>query len=233
MCSYGRMLFPPQPSEPPEQRQQRERACHREALHDLVILGINTAKALERRAIASANEGTNTVIEAAVAFERIARAIRRTILLAEKLAEPIAQSVACNALGFVLPHPEQNQKPQPGSPRSPRAETIPDYDTAEPSNPTDRPESLEDDPKEDTREDAREDPSDDAPTDRPIPEQIAGIRRDLTTHTPAFAKVGRPQSEPIPPYFSLPDKHPQHDWVGPIAKKRRAPRPKRTRKPKA
>jgi len=80
------MLFPPQPPEPPEQQRERERACHREALHDLVILGINTAKALERRAIASANEGTNAVIDAAIAFERIARAIRRTIALARHIA---------------------------------------------------------------------------------------------------------------------------------------------------
>ena len=223
------MLFPPQPSEPPEQRQQRERACHREALHDLVILGINTAKALERRAIASANEGTNAVIDAAIAFERIARAIRRTILLAEKLSDPTPPTAA-------PPKPDQPTNPPQDRPESYCPESYcPGSHRLEtdPPNRQDRPESVKDEDQEDEPDEAQD--------HLPIPEQMAAIHQEIEAVQPVAQEKPSPPGRRLGernsatpthyPQTCSPNTHPRTIgpyFVGPPEKK---PRAKPTRKP--
>ena len=214
---YHPMLFPPKPPTPPEEQRATERAYHREVLHDLVRLGINTAKALERRAVDSSIDGTNTVIEASIAFERVARAIRRTILLAEKLAEPPAED------------PPNTPKPHPThkSPDSIRNETTQDNDTPEP--PENHPDTDQEDRAESRAEsvdDPREDPAHDAPTNRPIPEQIEAIRRDLTQDIPL---IDQTQTE-----LTIQERYPNNDWAGPPTKPQNSQTKKpQTRKPQA
>jgi len=70
----------PDPAAEPAQRTQ----YYRELLHDLLDLGVQLARAVQTEV----DEQRETATAAAPAFDRIARAVRRTILLAQRLDDP-------------------------------------------------------------------------------------------------------------------------------------------------
>jgi hypothetical protein len=91
--------FPPAPLSPADQQAQ-EAEYYRRLLHDLIDIGAELARLLHQQAKAKAAAPAATpsddpapgpaIPALAIAFDRIARAVRRTITLARKVAEPAA-----------------------------------------------------------------------------------------------------------------------------------------------
>jgi len=60
---------------------------YRRVLHELIDMGTDLARAVHRQA--TAEDGAAGPAAAAVAFDRLSRAVRRTVALARKVAEPV------------------------------------------------------------------------------------------------------------------------------------------------
>jgi hypothetical protein len=73
-------------------QQTEETQDYRAALHDLIGMGMDLARLVHRQVKSQAEATPDTAPdpELIIAFERISRAVRRSILLSRKLAEPIA-----------------------------------------------------------------------------------------------------------------------------------------------
>jgi hypothetical protein len=90
------MSTQPAPAEPQTLSDQQavDAQYYRQILHGLIDVGANLARQLPQQAEAT------PAPEIAVAFDRIARAVRRTIILARKVAEPAAAAAE---------HPDQRR----------------------------------------------------------------------------------------------------------------------------
>lgn len=190
----------------PDDQREEDKHLYRQIIHTMLHVGTGLLRTLEMRAVNATMDGTNAVLEAAAAYERIARAMRRNIMLAEKLAEPTPEPATPQ------PTPDQpeiapatpNGPPRdiPSSPALPRERLDRDQpERLEPlespndqpgpphhdhETPFDRPEDVLqiDRPEDDVlRDDHPEDDAlnDDAPTTHPIPHQLATLHRDLQT----------------------------------------------------
>ncbi len=102
----------PTPSRPeptndasPAQASQRDEDAqyYRQVLHELIEIGTDLARALHRQAAPETNSQPSATPAAApapdptIAFDRIARTLRRTIALARKLSDPAPQRPAAQA----------------------------------------------------------------------------------------------------------------------------------------
>ena len=72
---------PPSPASRAESRAERRRV----AAHELIEMGTDLARLVHSQALAA----PETAADATIAFDRIARTVRRTIMLARKVAEPM------------------------------------------------------------------------------------------------------------------------------------------------
>ena len=63
-------------------------AFYRDVLHELIGLGMDLARALSQQAVAQAEAGQAPAPAACVAFDRVCRAVRRSVMLARRVAEP-------------------------------------------------------------------------------------------------------------------------------------------------
>jgi hypothetical protein len=94
------MPIPHQSTEPnqPNSQQADDAQYYRQVLHELIDMGTGLARAVHQQATAEAGEGTVIAADAApdptIAFDRIARTIRRTIVLARHVAEPLPERAA-------------------------------------------------------------------------------------------------------------------------------------------
>ncbi len=83
----------PEPTDHASQRDE-DAQYYRQVLHELIEIGTDLARALHRQAAPETNSQPNATPAAAptpdptIAFDRIARTLRRTIALARKLSEP-------------------------------------------------------------------------------------------------------------------------------------------------
>jgi hypothetical protein len=91
----------PHPSTDPNQTSRQQAVnthYYLQVLHELIDMGTDLARAVHRQATADAGEGTAIAAGVApdptIAFDRIARTIRRTIVLARHVAEPLPERVA-------------------------------------------------------------------------------------------------------------------------------------------
>lgn len=75
------------PAEPAVQQAQ-DPQHYRRLLHELIELGMDSARVVRRQAMGPAGDAA-AVHEAVAAFERIARAIRRAVMLARKVSEKL------------------------------------------------------------------------------------------------------------------------------------------------
>ncbi len=78
----------PHPAEQADQ-QAEDAQYYRRVLHELIDMGVDLARDVHRQATAQAENPASTAVHAAVAFDRISRAVRRTVALARKVAEPL------------------------------------------------------------------------------------------------------------------------------------------------
>ncbi len=84
----------PYPADPADQ-QAEDALYYRAVLHELIDIGMGLARAVPQQATAGADpesqagEPAAVPVQAAAAFDRISRAVRRTVALARKLAEPL------------------------------------------------------------------------------------------------------------------------------------------------
>ena len=63
---------------------------YRSVLHEFIDIGTELARAVRKQAAAETDEPASmTLGDAAVAFDRLSRAVRRTVALARKVAEPV------------------------------------------------------------------------------------------------------------------------------------------------
>lgn len=166
-----------------EEDRLRYRDILHDILHDILRAGVGLVRTLELRSANATMEGANAVIEAAAAYERVTRSMRRTILLATKLTDPDPKPTT--------PHSRSKPTPAaaPSAPERPARESAervrdeierPDAIAAPAEiaetefNPEDQPESLEDEP-EHVESEAPQGPLD--PDTHPI--RIAALRLDL------------------------------------------------------
>ena len=133
-----------------------DRDMCRTMLHKMMRIGIHILEAMELHTVNDANDGRAPTPETALAYERVTRALRRSMLLNDKLLEPIP-----------APGPAPSPDPQP----TPR-------ERSEPSGnpPEHRPENPPADHPEDVEADR---PEDDSITHLPVPAQLRAIRADL------------------------------------------------------
>jgi hypothetical protein len=94
MCSQQSPAEPQNPTDP----LAGDALYYRRVLHELIDTGAEFARVLRQQvetrfAGPDADAAPETAIAFATAFERIARAVRRTITLARKVAEPVAEMV--------------------------------------------------------------------------------------------------------------------------------------------
>jgi hypothetical protein len=99
------VFIPPATAEPqnPANQPVEDAQYYRWALHELIDIGVGLARLVHQQATAAAAEPAvtaDTAPDIAAAFDRISRAVRRTILLARKVAEPLAPAAE---------HPEQHR----------------------------------------------------------------------------------------------------------------------------
>ncbi len=74
-------------------------AAFQAVLLELVAIGADFARMLQAQACAQQDgPGAETVVRAAVAFERVSRSVRRSIGLAQKLGEPVVDAASARAL---------------------------------------------------------------------------------------------------------------------------------------
>ena len=94
------MPLPHQSTDPnqPDRQQAESTGFYLQVLHELINMGTDLARAVHQQATADAGEDTTVAAEAAldptIAFDRIARTIRRTIVLARHVAEPLPKRAA-------------------------------------------------------------------------------------------------------------------------------------------
>ena len=85
----------PSPTAPPAPRDPARPACdndtqfHTDALNELVAMGMDIARTLHQQALAQPTDDTPTP-DLTTPFERIARTVRRTICLAQHIAQQVA-----------------------------------------------------------------------------------------------------------------------------------------------
>jgi len=191
-------LLPTQPEDAPLPRasdfHESDKLRYRSILHDMLHAGVGIVRTLELRSANATMDGTNAVIEAAASYERVTRAMRRTILLATKLTDPNPQPAKHARDPAAQPAPAQ---PQP-SQRPARESTERDHPDrpdplddapAEPARPPthdsqDDLDPLEDEPEPDDAPDDDQDPLEAEAHAGPldlatIPAQIAALRIDL------------------------------------------------------
>ena len=93
------MTVPSRPAELPDAADQaaEDAAYYRRVLHDLIEIGADMARIVQQQAKAGADAASagaggaaDAGADVTVAFDRIARAMRRTIALARVVAEPVA-----------------------------------------------------------------------------------------------------------------------------------------------
>ncbi len=82
--------------DPADRARQRDEDAqyYRQVLHKLVEIGSRLARAIDRQAAPAPAPPPAPRTELAVAFERVARTLRRTIALARKIADPAPQARA-------------------------------------------------------------------------------------------------------------------------------------------
>jgi hypothetical protein len=88
------MPLPHQSTDPnqPDRQQADDAQYYRQVLHELIDMGAGLARALHQQATAEAANPTNEAApDPTIAFDRIARTIRRTIALARHVAEPLPE----------------------------------------------------------------------------------------------------------------------------------------------
>jgi hypothetical protein len=170
------LLTPAENAEYDATRRMDEMDLQCQVLHQLLVLGVDlvclTRQQVENNAAAlvrQVNLGTAPPPDLIIPYERLARAIHRTVLLQARILAPEAAPAPAPP-----PVPSQSPTHEPAAPAEPKAptETPPATEAAAPqgcTTPT-RPERLE-------RLDLR-DLTDDI-EHRPIPEIIAAIRRDF------------------------------------------------------
>ena len=175
--------------EPDPGQQAEDAQLYRQVLHELIHIGTGLARALQAQAIAHAHAAMQDPTppkpstDQATAFDRIARAIRRTITLARSLSELPAPA-------RTPAHPGAARRPTPpeagqGAARYPDA--LPGHGDAEAPAETpsadlrDRPETPDRDAPDRDRDGPDRDEDD---TGRPPAEVIAEIRRDLGLDAP-------------------------------------------------
>lgn len=144
------MIPHPTLTEPPSAAHQEAEGAQqcRQVLHELIDIGMERVRTM--RAKAQAN-GAGVTVELAVTFDRVARAVRRSIALARVLFEPVP-SRAATGKGIAREDEESSQRRVGGSEAEAKGGERPD----------------------------RLDASDlDAVRGRPVDEIIAGICRDL------------------------------------------------------
>ncbi len=77
-------------------QQAEDAQYYRQVLHELIDMGASLARGIHQQAAAACHpetpaNGAASAEDPALAFDRIARCVRRTILLARSLAEPVPQ----------------------------------------------------------------------------------------------------------------------------------------------
>jgi hypothetical protein len=205
------LLTPAENAEYDATRRMDEMDLQCQVLHQLLVLGVDlvclTRQQVENNAAAlvrQVNLGTAPPPDLIIPYERLARAIHRTVLLQARILAPEAAPVPAPP-----PVPSPTPTHEPAAPAEPKAptETPPATEAAAPqgcTTPT-RPEQLE-------RLDLR-DLTDDI-ENRPIPEIIAAIRRDFQLVLDP-APPGEPP-DPLPrparrPRAAEPDDNPDND----------------------
>lgn len=190
--------MPPHPATPtndPAPTQPQDRAFYRAVLHEMINAGIDLVRTIELRAVNATVAGDAPALDAALSFERITRAVRRSIMLAEKIAEPPTTSPPTPTSPQPPPPPNRGptqtrERDRPESPDTEDDEEF-DHDRAPDSPAPDAP--THETPTHDTED--NDGVPDDALAHHTIPVQIAAIRRDLAPNR----RPTRPEPRPIPP----------------------------------
>ena len=157
------------------------RAFHQQILHEMIHAGMDLVRCL-RQQTTDAILDRRTPPDNALAFERIARAVRRSIMLAARLDEyePPASPAT---------HPAP-ARPQAGAPHAPPPEAQDRPEQPDPADERPEPQAPADN---DEDQPEPEDELDDEPlANRPVPEQIAALRRDLGLPPLAHPPLAQP-----------------------------------------
>ncbi len=94
------MPLPHQSTDPnqPDRQQAESTGFYLQVLHELINMGTDLARAVHQQATAEpaadATPTTTAAPDPTIAFDRIARTIRRTIVLARHVAEPLPERAA-------------------------------------------------------------------------------------------------------------------------------------------
>ena len=187
------MIFRQVPTDPDHDEQAEDDLFYRDTLQELVQVGATLARLLQTQAIADAQatvQGkapSTPLADHAATFDRIARAVRRTVTLARSLREPPspARAPAHPSAAVRTPALHEAGKDAAGHPSATPAGTPGRDDDAEAPSAglRDRPEAPERDRPDRDAPDCDEDV-----TGRPPAAVIAEIRRDLGLDTPPSAK---------------------------------------------
>ncbi len=171
-----------QPTQPDPGQQAEDAQLYRCVLHELIHIGTDLARLTHQKAVAHAQAALQNATPStphedhAAAFDRIARAIRRSIALARTLTDPPPPA----------PAPRAARTPTPQRPEdAPIPSATPEPDTDAPTtNHRDRPDAPD---------------QDDDVTNRPIAEVIAEICRDLAVPVPSSVSTqATPAHTPTP-----------------------------------
>ena len=186
-------------TDPDHDEQAEDALFYRDALQELVQIGTDLARLVHQNATAQAEAAMRNLTPCApptvhaAAFDRIARAVRRTIALARSLYEPLARALARTRAAFcgtTPPGAGQNAAGHPGSAAPGREDAKAPADAPSAglrdrreAPDRDRPERPDCDAPE--RDDDRdEDDCDKDDTGRPPAEVIKEICRDLGLDAP-------------------------------------------------
>ena len=189
------MIFRTVSTDPDHDEQAEDALFYRDTLQELVHVGTTLARLLQTQAIADAQAAvqgrapSTPLADHAATFDRISRAVRRTITLARSLNEPVAPARTpaqprADARKPTLPEAGQDAAGHPA------AAAGRDDAEAPCTGLRDRPEAPDRDPLDRDRperpdRDVLDRDEDD--TGRPPAAVIAGIRRDLGLDTPPGA----------------------------------------------
>ena len=105
------MIFRQVSTDPDHDEQADDALFYRDTLQELIQIGTDLARLLHQHAIAQAQAAVRDLApcapptEHAAAFDRIARAVRRTIALARSLSEPLARALARTRAAARTPTP--------------------------------------------------------------------------------------------------------------------------------
>ena len=251
------MIFRTVSTDPDHDEQADDALFYRDTLQELIQIGTDLARLLHQNAIAQAQAAVRDLTPSepptdhATAFDRLARAIRRTITLARSLSEPLARALARTRAAFCTPTPPgagQDAAAHPaaavGRENAGAAETPSAGLRDHPETPDcDAPDCDEDDrdaPDRDAPDrdapDRDEDDRDEDDTGRPAAAIIADICRDLGLDTPPGADawtrrtpadIGQPCTRAAPSGATSGDAH--QSGPGPQAPWPQSPWPQRPR----